>query len=382
MRTRLLALALLLGLGSFAAPSAQAADLVLSPPKFEEEVLPGETIEKLVKVTNRAGEDIVVEAEVQDFLAAGEGGEPSFTPQGNAAQSLRDWVSFPQSSVIIPAGKTVRIPFTIRVPADAEPGGHYGSVFFVPPPTLADQGETRVQIIQKLGSLVLLRVRGDVHEEAKLLSFDTFSPVKPDSPGAGTGVVLAGGDLHEASPQHVFTSLPVALGARLENLGSVHVKPEGRIEIYNMFGQLVKRTAIRDILNAQGLKMGEEVTDFVPLNNELGNVLPASVRGFASTWRGTASYHFDETTGNKNLEMGGFQIGRYRAVLHLKYGASGTELEPVSVAFWVLPILHILGGIVVLAGLIGFTLWRRRSSAARLEALVAARLAEKDSSAR
>ena len=91
--------------------------------------------------------------------------------------------------------------------------------------------------------------------------------------------------------------------------------------------------------------MGEQIVDYVPVNDTRGNVLPKSVRKFNQEW--------------KNLDKTFF--GRYTATLNLMYG-NNQKAEPVTVSFWILPwklVLAYLGGILLLIAL-GY-LWQKRT---------------------
>lgn len=70
------------------------------------------------------------------------------------------WTRFEQTNYRLEAGKSVKIPFTLTVPADAAPGGHYGVIFAqTEPATSADSNS----VIRKkrVGALMHVTVNGE-----------------------------------------------------------------------------------------------------------------------------------------------------------------------------------------------------------------------------
>lgn len=73
---------------------------------------------------------------------------------------LERWISFPKKSYVLEAGKSTTVPFTISVPGDATPGGHYGAIFAETQPDGTANG-TSVQRKKRVGSLMYVTVNGD-----------------------------------------------------------------------------------------------------------------------------------------------------------------------------------------------------------------------------
>ncbi|MCX6807694.1 MAG: DUF916 domain-containing protein [Patescibacteria group bacterium] len=341
--------------------STQAAGLTISPPKFEEAINPGETVQKLIKVTNSGKETIELNVSVQDFVAKGEGGQQSYVEaSGDLASqksSLASWIKYNQEPVTVLPGETVKVPFEISVPNDAEPGGHYGTIFFSPP---ANKG-AQVSIVQRVGSLILVRISGDIKENTKLDTFDTYS-VEYNDKGEIADIDTA--KLKDYSPSSFFETLPVKFVTRVENTGNVHTKARGKIELFNTFGVKLSEIGVEPVLNNQGLETDKKIVDYIPFNPEGGNVLPNSFRGFQQTWQGYPKLVFDETTGKKIVKYSGFAIGKYKAVLTLQYGSQNTSLPVQEVMFWVMPWRLILGLVILVVALTagGKVLHKRKKS--------------------
>lgn len=154
--------------------------------------------------------------------------------------------------------------FSVKVPANAEPGGHYGAIFFAP---AADKGQ--VSVIQRLGALILVEVPGEAKISANLDSFEV---------GASAS--------SKFQAQDEFSAFPVAFSTRIKNDGNVHVKPVGKIELVDESGELLKNVGKEALVSPQGAFIGEKLVDYVPVNDGLGNVLPNSERRFESLWEG------------------------------------------------------------------------------------------------
>ena len=184
-----IALALTLQVGT-----AQAVSI--SPLNFEVNGNPGDVISNIVRIYNDTEADLPVNMEIRDFVAAGERGEVLVKESGNTSYSLQNWVTLNPQTFTIPPKSSQLVEFTIRLPANAEPGGHYASVLA----SISGSSESGTGISQKIGSLLLLNVAGDVIENLGVSDFEApaFSEYGPES-----------------------------LSARFTNDGSVHLKPRG-----------------------------------------------------------------------------------------------------------------------------------------------------------
>ena len=287
------------------APALQAADnsgqgLELSPPVVELQADPGQTITGQLRLRNITKSDLIAKPRIDDFGAKGEDGQPQILLDETEATkySLKYWVTAIPSLRLAP-GKIENIPFTIVVPKNAEPGGHFGVIrFTAQPPDLEGTG---VALSASIGALVLLRVSGPITESSSILDFSTGIKSKAGSFLAGT----------------FFETGPVWFVERIRNSGSVHVKPTGTIDIFNIFNTKVASIAVND-------KPG-------------GNILPDSIRRYEQDWGGK------------------WLFGPYRARLNLTYGSAKTALVGKNIVFWVLPwrlmLIILIGLIILIVGL-------------------------------
>lgn len=181
--------------------------ITISPLTFELTANPGEVVTNQIQVTNPTGGSIIFEMEVEDFTAVGESGEVVIESLGDETFSIKKWITTTPKRFTVEPGETQVVEFSITVPMEAEPGGHYGTVLATVKGTA---GVTGSAISQKVGTLILLSVSGTIREELFIREFT----------------------VPEFSEQG-----PIPFIVRFENTGSVHVKPIGFIAISNFWGE-------------------------------------------------------------------------------------------------------------------------------------------------
>ena len=74
----------------------------------------------------------------------------------------------------------------------------------------------------------------------------------------------------------------------VSNSGNIHALPVGRIELYDEDGTLLRKIGKESIKSPEGVFLGEKTVDYLPVNDEGGNVLPGSNRIYSVTWKGFA----------------------------------------------------------------------------------------------
>jgi len=306
---RLARLALILGLPlAFLLGGKPVQALTIVPPSVEYSVNPGDVIRETIKLFNGSTTTERVYASTANFSARGENGDPDFDFT-SVVGGTSTWIDLPPGLLSIAPNDSLRIPYTITVPKDAEPGGHYAAIFFgnEPAPQL-ESGQVAIQNL--LGSLVILRVNGEVKEGARVVSF---------APTGGKKSV---------------SSLPVSVDLRIENTGNVHVRPEGTITIKNMFGRKTASVVINDVRGA---------------------VLPDSIRNFSSTWqKETAKLEEKGFFKTVSHQWNNFALGTYTITAAATYG-SGNPLAAttkVTVFPWQLLLVELMIVVAVLLILI------------------------------
>lgn len=288
------------------AVTAQATDstagngqaLEIAPPVLNLTANPGETIKAQLSLRDISKNKLVVSNQIDDFIANGEDGTPRLLIDSaeTSPYSLKAWVS-PLPQLTLSPKQVKQISVTIKVPADAAPGGYYGVIRFSgKAPELKDTG---VSLSASLGALVMLRVKGAVTEKMSLVEFGTSQDNKTSS---------------------VFEFAPITFFERIKNEGNIHEQPTGQIIVTDMFGKTIAG---------------------VNINMPPKNILPSSTRKFEQP--------LDKTSlGNRVL------FGKYTATVKVKYGSAKDTLTK-TITFWIIPykliglaIVGIIGAISIL----------------------------------
>ena len=252
--------------------------VTVGPAKLDYSVNPGNTIEGNFYLKNEEGED-------QSFWPSYE----KFTEDNGQKKFLKDesdlasWINT-ETPVVLKAGEAKTVPYTIKIPKNAEPGGHFAVIWWSTAPP-ASQGSAAVSVVTRAGILLMVRVSGDVREGGQLTNFSTGKSKK------------------------IFWSFPVALETTFQNEGNVHLKPTGIIVVKNILGQ------------TKGI---------VKVNEGLLQILPDSKRSFENIWEGTK-----------------FAFGPYKAELTMVFGENQTR-ETKSFWFFYLPLKIIIAFVAVL----------------------------------
>ena len=212
------------------------------------------------------------------------------------------WLALATPELTLKPRTRVIVPFQLGVPYDATPGDHTGAIVASLTTTSTNAEGRRVDVENRVGLRVYLRVRGAVHRRLAV---------------EGLAATWGGG----AAP---FGRGPVDVSFTLRNTGNVRLGARERVVVRNAFGRTVGTATLDD---AVVLLPGSAV----PVKVRLDDVL------------GTARMSATVTAEPLRLE-----------------GDTGPALPPVTrrVRFWALPWLPAAALLALLAGLV---LWRRRA---------------------
>ncbi len=287
------------------APAAFATTVF--SPIIEMEVSPGQKEPGVLRVYNETAGNLFLKASLESFAANGESGEPKYIPI-EEKNSYLNWFKLSSDALVLKSHQVVMVPFTVEVPKNATPGGYYAVVFWQTDASLPGAQNT-IGVASRVGTLILLKVKGTVDEKGELLDFKTI-PQK-----------------------NIFWSLPIKFYIRFQNLGNVHLKPVGEITLTNFFGQ--KKS--------------------LPVNGQNGNILPQSTRRFEIVWGDnlTGNWLIDFYNGLKQ-EIKDLPAGKYQAKLFLSYGTGTQTNIEKDFSFWVIPYRLIVLLIIIIAAVIIF----------------------------
>lgn len=219
----------------FAWNASAQSSIGISPLSFEVTANPGDVIENYLKVYNPSPEsNVQIQMIVEDIAPSGEWGHVIVKPAETETYSLAGWIKTEPKEFNLAPKEEKFVKFTISVPKNAEPGGHYGTVIAAAK-VVAGPGATGAAIAPRIGSLVLLTVPGAIKEKLSVKDFSVS--------------------------RRYFSRGPIPFSIKLENEGTVHTKP----------------VALVTITDWRGKKVGE-------LQLPQRNVLPGAVRKFDTSW--------------------------------------------------------------------------------------------------
>lgn len=147
--------------------------------RVEHQLDPGESVHEYLSVRNLSERDVVFS------LGAADG---YFTKAGRfnmltADQTSVDaglWVDV-QASITVPAGEEAVVPYTVAVPATAEPGDHLAGIAA----SIRSTGNANLGIESRVGFRVMIRVAGELDPAATTSSSaEYFGSLNPLSTGA------------------------------------------------------------------------------------------------------------------------------------------------------------------------------------------------------
>ncbi len=281
--------------------------LGLSPVRIEISGNPGETVANEMLLTNETKKEETYYSSYANFEAQGETGNPSLVVPKDG---LGTWMKTEASITLGPNTSQV-VKVSIKIPRDAEPGGHFGAIMWGTTPNTPGNG---VAIGAKTAMLVLLSVTGDVQENGGLIEFSTKN--------------------HKIW----YNTLPVSFVYRFRNDGGDRIKPVGKITMHNII-----------YLPA----------DRIDANPSAGNILPGTTRRFEVDWHkykhaleyaapaGIFAQFFDSAL----YQWKNFAIGPYFAKLNLLYGTDAIRVSKYAF-FFVFP-----WQLIICLVLIIMTLW-------------------------
>jgi hypothetical protein len=250
-------------------------DFVVGPGRVELELKPGQSAVYEVSLANRIDDNRSFSLVFED-VAGTEDAKRSviFLGEERGPYTVKDYLSVPENSLKLNLGERARIPVTISVPEDAEPGGYYGGLLIS---TIKDDGKdegpgtARSPIVARVGTLFFITVPGEVVKSGETKAVSVLNK------------------------KWWYEKGPINMAVLFENTGSVHLNPYGEARIKNIFG--------------------EEV-GFVEL--EPWFVLPKSLRSREFSW---------------DREL---LFGRYTVFVSINRGYDDI-IDEYTLVFWVLP---------------------------------------------
>ncbi|GAC1370874.1 MAG: hypothetical protein NVSMB39_4190 [Candidatus Saccharimonadales bacterium] len=193
--------------------AAAVQGIGLSPTSQDLSLAPGESYTSEITVINDGDRDVNYKISASDYHVDGESYTGIFSSSAAAANvSPVTWFTLPTGTFTARSRQQTKFNYTLKAPAGATVGGHYGAIFIetVPPPASASALIARVE---RIGSLMYIAVKGDLKRSGSVMGLSV-----PPLQAVG----------------------PVQAALRLQNDGNVHFLAEGTAQLSNPFGDVGK----------------------------------------------------------------------------------------------------------------------------------------------
>lgn len=189
-------------------------------PNFAYSLPPGGTLTDAIVLTNKGDAPLALDVYAADGFLTPDG-TLDLLEAGEQSAALGAWVEVASPQVVVEPGASVEVPFTLTVPADAQPGDYAAGVVS----TLLVENAAGVSVDRRLGSRMHVRVGGDL-APALLVSgvdVDYRAGANPVVPGSATVT---------------FT---------VTNTGNARIAPAEEVEVAGLLGLGGVRAAAVDV---------------------------------------------------------------------------------------------------------------------------------------
>lgn len=249
-------------------------DFTVGPARVVLSLDPGEEYDVELQLTNREGRLAAFDLTTEDFASDPEhDGSPMFYSDDlEGPYPAREWITPEIDRIELRHAERAFIHVKIKVPKDAEPGDHQAALIVTR--DVESQPIGGFAIVSRVAALFIISVNGDVIKDGNVDSIE--------------------------SRRTINWFFPAFLRLSTHNNGTIHMMPEGTIDIRNIFGITV---------------------DQIPVKNWI--ILRESARSRDFEWHPR------------------FALGYYKAVTNLT-GFDGQPLQVVSTSFWMIPLLLVL----------------------------------------
>lgn len=263
----------------FVSAQAQAGPLIITEKVQEINLVPGGAGHFSVQLKNNSEDNLLVEPVIKSFEFNEADKKIKFI-DGDDNPLIHSWLKpLNADNVELIAGREKKVTFLITVPAKAENKGYYVAVYFIARP-IGGGGEE----FTSDASLLLLGVES-----------------------SDSNTLIRGGQIENLAVPPKISYGPVNFDVSFKNIGKIHYKTKGEIEIYNF---LNRKSAV------------------VPVESQ--NILPGNTLNLKAKW-------------NRK-----YLIGRYLVVAKMVDGDGNQSVLVVN--FWAVPWkeFSVIFGVVIL----------------------------------
>lgn len=233
---------LLLSVKVLFAQEADSRTILISPPTVSERFDPGDKKEGTMKITNTSASDtITFKAVIRDFIVEDTKGTPLINVDfgvGKRKYAASSWIGVYPSTFSLSPGQTQTVNYYVQIPQDARPGGRYAAVVYEPQERIDVKG-SGTGVETHIGSLFILRINGDIVENASVTRF--------------------------GASKKFWEYGPITVNTQIYNGSDSHIRPSGTVVLKNLFGKIVATQPLtefnifpevgRDFTNSLGEKL-------------------------------------------------------------------------------------------------------------------------------
>jgi hypothetical protein len=296
------------GTGDEAAQATVNGTFIVTPTEIARTIAPGESVTCQLRLSNRRSERTRFNLRVEGLVGSSSPRrQVEYVERGDARlrNTAAPWVQVQDGSTLRSRQFEV-VPVRITVPQDAAPGGHFAAVLVSPATDADDAADTGIggRVESRIAVPVLITVPGDADAAAEI--------TRASAPGL------------------VWARERWTLRTKVRNSGTVHVQPQGTVEVKGIFGNVVERLPLRG-----------------------RTILPTASSEANVVWKKPPWF------------------GYYRATITVRNGDDPKRLDSETVTFWALPPWWVL----LIIGWLPFDLlitrrilrWRRERKAAEAD---------------
>lgn len=221
---------------AFSAPvsAVDAESMTISPVALPHTVDAGSTVQDKFTVINDGNTEYDFIVYAAPYSVSNYSYNPDYISLKDNTDAFQ-WVQFDQTSWTLKPGDRIDIPYTLRIPADAAPGGHYGVLFAETQPTEADG--TQILRKKRIGTVLQMTVNGDYITAGKttdtMIDWIQFSP-------------------------------PLTAIARIENTGNVDFKATTIMRAKDVFGNTKYQAASENTVYPKTIRDVKPAWDKAP----------------------------------------------------------------------------------------------------------------------
>lgn len=142
--------------------------ITLSPVSQHYKLDAGQSVSDELTIINDGDVGYTFSLYASPYSVNDENYEPDFSSERKNTD-VDNWVEFDKDSYYIQAGQTLKVGYTITVPKNASPGGHYG-VLFAETEATKLTGGTGVERKKRVGAIIYATVNGTYESGGKLVN--------------------------------------------------------------------------------------------------------------------------------------------------------------------------------------------------------------------